>query len=137
MLVVVTLACCLIGTIALHGLFGVYYTTPDDANVLVAQDIFYVSTVVLASYGAVSVLGAVISKINISAQPVEVQAAQEEEQRAEEERVIAEYREQKKAAQVIEENDAAQAQPRQPAETDNKTDKADKRRSPQKTPREK
>lgn len=134
-LVVVTLACCLIGTIALHGLFGVYYTTPDGATVLVTQDVLFVSTTVLSAYGVVSVLGAVISKINIVAQPVEVKAAQEEQQRAEEERVIAEYREQKKAAQVIEESDtgSAQGQPRQPAETE-KAEKTDRRRSSQKTP---
>ena len=111
-LVVVTLVCCLIGTIALHGLFGVQYFvgvegTGETVPVLSMQDVLYISTAVLAAYGAVSVLGAVIGRINIGVQPVEVKAAQEERQRAEEERVIAEYREQKKAARVIEEGDAS------------------------------
>ena len=56
----------------------------------------------LAAYGGVSILSAVISKINIAAQPVEVAAAKEEEERLEEARIIAEYRE-KKANEIASE----------------------------------
>lgn len=74
------------------------------------QDGLYMSTVVLTAYGVVTVLSSVISKINISAQPVEVAAAREEAERAEEERVLAEYREKKaNASEIVEAEPAAEA----------------------------
>ena len=94
-LVVVTLACCLLGTFVLNWLFGVVYIDNNGNLLLSLQDGLYISTVVLAAYGGVSILSAVISRINITAQPVEVAAAKEEEERQEEARVIAEYREKK------------------------------------------
>lgn len=101
-LVVVTLACCMLGTFVLNWLFGVVYIDGNGNLLLSLQDGLYISTVVLAAYGGVSILSAVISKINIAAQPVEVAAAKEEEERLEEARIIAEYRE-KKANEIASE----------------------------------
>ena len=115
-LVVVTLACCLLGTFVLNRLFGVAYTvgSGDEIElVMTLQDGLYMSTVVLAAYGAVSVLSTVIGKINIDSRPVEVAAAREEAERQEEERVLAEYRE-KKANEAVE-DDAQQPVPEKKA----------------------
>ena len=109
-LVVVTLACCLLGTFVLHWLFGVVYRDQSGELIMSLQDGLYMSTVVLTAYGVVTVLSSVISKINISAQPVEVAAAREEAERAEEERVLAEYREKKaNASEIVEAEPAAEA----------------------------
>ena len=111
-LVVVTLACCVLGTFVLYWLFGIVYRDGGGSMIISLQDGLYISTVVLSAYGVVSVLASVINKIEIAPQPVEVAAAREEEQRAEEERVLAEYREKKaNASEVVEGDDGGRPAP--------------------------
>ena len=129
-LVVVTLACCLLGTFVLNGLFGVVYRTSSGVMLISLQDGLYISTVVLASYGVVSVLGSAISRINISAQPVEVTAAREEAERLEEERILSEYRE-RKANVVL---DASEPAPRAAEQNARTSDAQPQTRTAQRAP---
>ena len=129
-LVVVTLACCLLGTFVLNGLFGVVYRTSSGVMLISLQDGLYISTVVLASYGVVSVLGSAISRINISAEPVEVTAAREEAERLEEERILSEYRE-RKANVVL---DASEPAPRAAEQNARTSDAQPQTRTAQRAP---
>lgn len=102
-LVALTFALCLFGTTVLCGPFGITYDTPSGEAVLSLTDWFFMTTVVLASYGVVSVLFALMRKINIDTQPVEVEAAAEEKQRQEEEAIIRQLREEKRRGEESEE----------------------------------
>ena len=95
-LVAFTFALCLFGTIVLgESTFGI------DFDALTLTDWFFMSTVVLAAYGVVSVLFAAVNKINIATQPLEVEAAAEEQARLEEQKMLEELREQRRQAEAI------------------------------------
>ena len=95
-LVAFTFALCLFGTIVLgESTFGISFAA------VTLTDWFFMSTVVLAAYGVVSVLFAAVNKINIATQPLEVEAAAEEQARLEEQKMLEELREQRRQAEAI------------------------------------
>ena len=109
-LVVVAFGLCLFGTTVLNGPFGITYVyEATGAAVLSLTDWFFMTTVVLASYGVVSAFFALVDKINIDTQPVEVEAAAEEKQRQEEQAIIEQLREQKRLSEEAEEAEALAA----------------------------
>lgn len=96
-LVVLTFALCVFGTSVLgEAIFGITYTAADGTAVITLTDWLFMSTTVLLAYGVVSVLFAVVGKININTQTVEVEAAAAEAAQKEEEELLAEIREQKR-----------------------------------------